>query len=68
MNNENLKFNVFVGSMVLLFLLSLLMAFLMFVGAARLGVAVLWIAVILSFTFNVITGFLGGKGGSVHDH
>lgn len=67
MNNETFKFTLFVSSMVLLFLVSLLMAFLMFAGAARLGVMVLWLGVILSFAFNVITGFLGGKGGSIND-
>ncbi len=66
-NSEDIKLSVFIISLMFLFCITILMTIALAAGAQRIGVALLWGGVIASFAFNLITGFLGGKGGSIQD-
>lgn len=60
-SSENFKLFLFVGSMLVMFFVSILMSLFLFMGAEKIGETLLWTGVVLSIGFNVIVGLLGGS-------
>lgn len=58
---EPIKLFLFVGSIVLMFVLALTMVFCFIIGAEALGQMLLTANVIMGITFSILAGFLGGS-------
>lgn len=58
---ESIKLFLFVGSILLMFVLALLMVFCFIVGAEAVGQILLSTNVVMAITFSILAGFLGGS-------